>query len=82
MLLCLGVSSMFFFSLFNMSLCNFYSDKILYLLHGVGARRCEAGYPGCNPGCDPNGTFNGEPPEQKEPPVHQKESEFGEAGNK
>ncbi|XP_049706832.2 85/88 kDa calcium-independent phospholipase A2 isoform X1 [Helicoverpa armigera] len=40
-------------------------DKILYVLHAVGARRCPPEVSGCGPGCSARGDYNGVPP----PPV-------------
>lgn len=37
-------------------------DRILYVLHAVGAERCESGKYGCAEGCSFNGTHNGAPP--------------------
>lgn len=35
------------------------SDRILYLLHAVGARRCDKDCHGCTEGCMSGGTKNG-----------------------
>ncbi|XP_068618165.1 85/88 kDa calcium-independent phospholipase A2 [Battus philenor] len=40
-------------------------DKILYILHAVGAQRCPSDVTGCGPSCSPRGEYNGVPP----PPV-------------
>ncbi|CAH2039422.1 unnamed protein product, partial [Iphiclides podalirius] len=40
-------------------------DRILYVLHAVGAQRCPPDVPGCGPHCSPRGEYNGVPP----PPV-------------
>ncbi|CAG4946867.1 unnamed protein product [Parnassius apollo] len=40
-------------------------DKILYILHAVGAQRCPPEMAGCGPGCSARGEYNGVPP----PPV-------------
>lgn len=37
-------------------------DRILYVLHAVGAERCEIGKYGCNAGCSADGDHNGAPP--------------------
>lgn len=37
-------------------------DKILYILHAVGAKRCAPDVSGCRPGCLPRGEYNGVPP--------------------
>ncbi|XP_047993745.1 85/88 kDa calcium-independent phospholipase A2 isoform X1 [Leguminivora glycinivorella] len=37
-------------------------DKILYVLHAVGAQRCSADVVGCGPGCAARGDYNGVPP--------------------
>ncbi|KAL1451316.1 hypothetical protein WDU94_005705 [Cyamophila willieti] len=37
-------------------------DRILYVLHAVGAERCESGKQGCNDGCRHDGSFDGAPP--------------------
>lgn len=37
-------------------------DRILYVLHAVGAERCESGKAGCNDGCSYEGNHNGTPP--------------------
>ncbi|XP_072947664.1 85/88 kDa calcium-independent phospholipase A2 isoform X1 [Epargyreus clarus] len=42
-------------------------DKILYVLHAVGAERCSSDTPGCGPSCSSRGEYNGVPP----PPVAQ-----------
>jgi calcium-independent phospholipase A2 len=44
-------------------------DKILYILHAVGAPRCPPDHPGCNLGCRHNETFNGTMPPQPLGPV-------------
>uniref|UniRef100_A0A8D8UY23 phospholipase A2 n=2 Tax=Cacopsylla melanoneura TaxID=428564 RepID=A0A8D8UY23_9HEMI len=38
-------------------------DRILFVLHAVGAERCEAGKEGCTDGCRQDGTFDGAPPD-------------------
>ncbi|KAI5720122.1 hypothetical protein M8J77_002180 [Diaphorina citri] len=38
------------------------SDRILYILHAVGAARCTLDMPGCGVGCRAGGTWNGTPP--------------------
>ncbi|XP_073946905.1 85/88 kDa calcium-independent phospholipase A2-like [Choristoneura fumiferana] len=43
----------------EMSNSNF--DKILYVLHAVGANRCSAEVVGCGPGCYQRGDYNGVP---------------------
>ncbi|CAG9794023.1 unnamed protein product [Diatraea saccharalis] len=40
-------------------------DKILFVLHAVGAKRCSGDMSGCRPGCSSRGEYNGVPP----PPV-------------
>nr|AIN39484.1 PLA2-C [Spodoptera exigua] len=40
-------------------------DKILYVLHAVGAKRCPPEVSGCRPSCSARGDYNGVPP----PPV-------------
>ncbi|XP_053606881.1 85/88 kDa calcium-independent phospholipase A2 isoform X2 [Plodia interpunctella] len=40
-------------------------DKILYVLHAVGAKRCPTDMSGCRAGCSTRGEYNGVPP----PPV-------------
>ncbi|KAL0822332.1 hypothetical protein ABMA28_004431 [Loxostege sticticalis] len=47
----------------EMSTSNY--DKILYVLHAVGAKRCPGEMSGCRPGCAARGEYNGVPP----PPV-------------
>lgn len=37
-------------------------DRILFVLHAVGAERCEIGKYGCNAGCSADGDHNGAPP--------------------
>ncbi|XP_063363554.1 85/88 kDa calcium-independent phospholipase A2 [Cydia amplana] len=37
-------------------------DKILYVLHAVGAQRCSAEVTGCGPGCAARGNYDGVPP--------------------
>ncbi|XP_045766351.1 85/88 kDa calcium-independent phospholipase A2 [Maniola jurtina] len=37
-------------------------DKILYILHSVGAQRCTSDIPGCGSGCSARGEYNGVPP--------------------
>ncbi|XP_026678154.1 85/88 kDa calcium-independent phospholipase A2-like [Diaphorina citri] len=37
-------------------------DRILYVLHAVGAERCESGKSGCNDGCRYGGSYDGTPP--------------------
>ncbi|RVE53707.1 hypothetical protein evm_001599 [Chilo suppressalis] len=37
-------------------------DKILYVLHAVGAERCSSDKSGCRPGCAYRGEYNGVPP--------------------
>ncbi|XP_050351529.1 85/88 kDa calcium-independent phospholipase A2 [Nymphalis io] len=37
-------------------------DKILYVLHAVGAQRCSAATSGCGAGCASRGEYNGVPP--------------------
>ncbi|CAH2090871.1 unnamed protein product [Euphydryas editha] len=37
-------------------------DKILYVLHSVGAQRCSGDTPGCSAGCSARGEYNGVPP--------------------
>ncbi|XP_045450931.1 85/88 kDa calcium-independent phospholipase A2 [Melitaea cinxia] len=37
-------------------------DKILYVLHAVGAQRCSEGTAGCGAGCAARGEYNGVPP--------------------
>jgi calcium-independent phospholipase A2 len=38
-------------------------DKILYILHAVGAPRCSLDVQGCNPGCEGSSDdYNGVPP--------------------
>ncbi|CAG9561409.1 unnamed protein product [Danaus chrysippus] len=38
-------------------------DKILYILHSVGAERCSSSTSGCGPGCAARGEYNGVPPQ-------------------
>ncbi|CAH0729964.1 unnamed protein product, partial [Brenthis ino] len=38
-------------------------DRILYVLHAVGAQRCSSDMPGCGPGCSSKGEYNGIPPQ-------------------
>lgn len=40
--------------------------NILYILHSVGAKRCEDANKKCPVGCSANGSYNGIPPEQPE----------------
>ncbi|XP_014367859.2 85/88 kDa calcium-independent phospholipase A2 [Papilio machaon] len=40
-------------------------DKILYILHAVGAKRCPTDVAGCRAGCAPREEYNGVPP----PPI-------------
>ncbi|XP_045526544.1 85/88 kDa calcium-independent phospholipase A2 [Pieris brassicae] len=40
-------------------------DRILYVLHSVGAKRCTSDIPGCGPSCSSRGEYNGVPP----PPI-------------
>ncbi|XP_013146930.1 PREDICTED: uncharacterized protein LOC106109842 isoform X1 [Papilio polytes] len=40
-------------------------DKILYILHAVGAQRCPSDVAGCRAGCAPREEYNGVPP----PPI-------------
>ncbi|KAI5637886.1 ankyrin repeats (many copies) domain-containing protein [Phthorimaea operculella] len=47
----------------EMSNSNF--DKILYILHAVGAKRCPQDVTGCGAGCSARGDYNGVPP----PPI-------------
>lgn len=44
------------------------SDKILYVLHSVGAKRCPPEQVGCGPGCAARGDYNGVPPSTLSPP--------------
>lgn len=37
-------------------------EKILYILHAVGAPRCDSAVKGCIDGCSRKGTHNGIPP--------------------
>ncbi|CAB3247732.1 unnamed protein product [Arctia plantaginis] len=37
-------------------------DRILYMLHAVGAKRCSPETPGCGPSCSHRGDYNGVPP--------------------
>ncbi|KAJ8713641.1 hypothetical protein PYW07_014011 [Mythimna separata] len=37
-------------------------DRILYVLHAVGAKRCTPEVPGCGPSCSARGDYNGVPP--------------------
>ncbi|XP_075164146.1 calcium-independent phospholipase A2 VIA isoform X1 [Haematobia irritans] len=41
-------------------------DEILYILHSVGAKRCNDAKGKCPAGCSPTGTYNGIPPEAPE----------------
>ncbi|XP_041987671.1 85/88 kDa calcium-independent phospholipase A2 [Aricia agestis] len=44
-------------------------DKILYILHSVGAKRCRVGVSGCRAGCADRGEYNGVPPAPPPPPA-------------
>ncbi|XP_039285662.1 85/88 kDa calcium-independent phospholipase A2 [Nilaparvata lugens] len=37
-------------------------EKVLYILHAVGASRCDSGVLGCTDGCARSGTYNGQAP--------------------
>ncbi|XP_071512455.1 85/88 kDa calcium-independent phospholipase A2 isoform X2 [Panulirus ornatus] len=38
-------------------------NKMLYLLHAVGASRCQKHFADCTDGCSPSGSFDGVPPD-------------------
>ena len=42
------------------------SDEVLYLLHRVGAKRCDSGVANCMKGCGASYAYNGKPPGGKE----------------
>lgn len=44
-------------------MANSNADRILYVLHAVGARRCTAEIAGCGPSCSARGDYNGVPPQ-------------------
>ncbi|KAG6446584.1 hypothetical protein O3G_MSEX004519 [Manduca sexta] len=48
--------------LVHTEMSNSNADKILYVLHAVGAKRCPEESRGCGPSCSARGDYNGVPP--------------------